>query len=216
MAVALRDVDVPSFGVPLAPRPFPPPRTSSAAARPIRRAGCDWLVVYADREHLANIAFLSGYDPRFEEALLLLGPQDRRILVVGNEGEDYAPLAGLPGLEMALAQSLSLMGQDRSRKPDLAGRVERCRSAQRVRRIGLVGWKYFEPAEWDEPSSGPFVPHYLVAMLGKIAGGADAVDGRDIRAHASRRRACVRRSTPTRSRCTNGARRALPPPCGGS
>jgi hypothetical protein len=65
--------------------------------------GCDWLVVYADREHLANIAFLSGYDPRFEEALLLLGPRDQRVLVVGNEGEAYAPLAGLPGLDIALA-----------------------------------------------------------------------------------------------------------------
>ena len=86
----------------------------------MREPACDWLVVYADREHLANIAFLCGYDPRFEEALLLLGPRDRRVLVVGNEGEAYAPLAGLPGLETALAQSMSLMGQDRSLKPDLA------------------------------------------------------------------------------------------------
>ena len=31
----------------------------------MRGAKCDWLVVYADREHLANIAFLSRYDPRF-------------------------------------------------------------------------------------------------------------------------------------------------------
>ena len=35
------------------------------------------------------------------------------VLVVGNEGEAYAPLAGLPGLDIALAQSMSLMGQDR-------------------------------------------------------------------------------------------------------
>jgi len=36
-----------------------------------------------DREHLANIAFLFGHDPRFEEAQLLVGPRNRRILTVG-------------------------------------------------------------------------------------------------------------------------------------
>src|SRR5262249_13880572 len=128
----------------------------------------------ADREHLANIAFLSGYDPRFEEALLLLGPGDKRVLIVGNEGEGYAPLAALPGLDVALAQSLSLMGQDRSRKPDLVA-ILREAGLSRGQTIGLVGWKYFEPAEWDESSAGLFVPHYLVAMLSKIAGGADTL-----------------------------------------
>ena len=41
--------------------------------------------------------------------------------------------------------------------------------------IGLVGWKYFEPAEWDDRSPGQFVPHYLVAMLGRIAGSSEAL-----------------------------------------
>ena len=119
MPVALRDVAVSSFGVPLQAPRIPASTYEKRCREAYARAGCDWLVVYADREHLANIAFLSGYDPRFEEALLLLGPRDRRVLVVGNEGEAYAPLADLPGLETVLAQSMSLMGQDRSRKPDL-------------------------------------------------------------------------------------------------
>ena len=33
-------------------------------------AGLDAIVIYGDREHLANISWASGYDPRFEEALL--------------------------------------------------------------------------------------------------------------------------------------------------
>ena len=60
------------------------------------KAGCDWLAVYADREHLANIAFLTGFEPRFEEALFVLGAGDRRVLIVGNESHGYAPLAGRP------------------------------------------------------------------------------------------------------------------------
>ncbi|HEX9169930.1 MAG TPA: Xaa-Pro aminopeptidase, partial [Roseiarcus sp.] len=83
-------------------------------------------------------------------------------------------LADLPGLEIALAQSMSLMGQDRSRTPDLAAVLGEA-GLRRGQSIGLVGWKYFEPAEWDEPSPGFFVPHYLVAMLGRIAGSPEAL-----------------------------------------
>ena len=34
--------------------------------------GYDRLVVYADREHSANLAYLTGFDPRFEEAALVV------------------------------------------------------------------------------------------------------------------------------------------------
>jgi hypothetical protein len=66
------------------------------------------------------------------------------------------------------------MGQDRSLKPDLAA-VLRQAGMSRGATIGLVGWKYCEPAEWDDVSPGLFVPHYLVAMLSRIAGGAEAL-----------------------------------------
>ena len=84
------------------------------------------------------------------------------------------PWLTLPGLETALAQSMSLMGQDRSLKPDLAA-VLREAGLSRGQTIGVVGWKYFEPAEWGGPSPGLFVPHYLVALLSRIAGGPDAL-----------------------------------------
>ena len=174
MPIALRDVAAPAFGVPLEAPRIPATTYEKRCCDAYEGAGCDWLVVYADREHLANIAFLCGYDPKFEEALLLLGPRGRRILVVGNEGEAYALLAGLPGLDIALAQSMSLMGQDRALKPDLAA-ILREAGMGRGQTIGLVGWKYFEPVEWDDATPGLFVPHYLVAMLSRIAGGSDAL-----------------------------------------
>jgi hypothetical protein len=174
MPIALRDVVVPDFGLPLEAPHVPATTYEKRCREAYARAECDWLIVYADREHLANVAFLSGYDPRFEEALLLLGPRDRRVLIVGNEGESYAPLAGLPGLDIALAQSMSLMGQDRALKPDLAA-VLREAGMGSGQTIGIVGWKYFEPAEWNDASPGLFVPHYLAAMLGRIAGGTEAL-----------------------------------------
>jgi hypothetical protein len=172
MPSALRDVVIPDFGLPLEAPRIPAASYEKRCREAYARAECDWLVVYADREHLANIAFLSRYDPRFEEALLLLGPRDRRVLILGNEGEAYAPLAGLPGLDIALAQSMSLMGQDRTLRADLAA-VLREAGLSHGQTIGIVGWKYFEPAEWDGASPGLFVPHYLIAMLSRIAGASD-------------------------------------------
>jgi len=61
------------------------------------------VAVYADREHFANIAFLSGFEPRFEEALLLLGPDRRHVLMVGNECESYTAIAVCPAVRPSSA-----------------------------------------------------------------------------------------------------------------
>ena len=172
MPVTLRDVAIPVFGVPLEAPQIPAATYDARCNTAYAKAACDWLVVYADREHHANMAFLSGFEPRFEEALLLLGPAGRRVLVVGNEGEGYAPVASLPRLEVELAQTLSLMGQDRSLKPRLGG-VLKDAGLGRGQTIGLVGWKYLEAGERDEP--GYFVPHFMVGLLERIAGGPDAL-----------------------------------------
>src|SRR5205085_6631775 len=120
MPVRLGDIAVPDFGLPVAVPQIPPATYERRCSAAYEAAGADWLVVYADREHFANIMFLTGFDPRFEEALLVLGPGDRRIILAGNECIDYAPLARLPKVEIVLAQSFGLMGQDRSRAPSLA------------------------------------------------------------------------------------------------
>ena len=107
------------------------------------------------------------------------------MLAVGNEGEAYAPSAGLPGLEIALAQSMSLMGQDRSRKPDLTA-VLRAAGLRRGQTIGLVGWKYFEPAGMGRAFAWLVrSPLFRLDARDSIAGGTEAIDGRDGRADAS-------------------------------
>jgi hypothetical protein len=58
--------------------------------------GYDHLVVWGDREHSANLAYLSGFDPRFEEALLVVGPTGDPAVLVGNECEGMAGAAPLP------------------------------------------------------------------------------------------------------------------------
>src|SRR5690349_23822799 len=125
MAINLAPVTLPDFGPVTADQPRIPAETYAARAdTALKAAGTDWLVVYADREHFGNIMFLSGFEPRFEEALLLLGPKGKRVIITGNESESYTVLAGLPGIEVLRAQSFSLMGQDRTQNPRLVDRLK--------------------------------------------------------------------------------------------
>lgn len=170
----LQSVTIPDFGVPLV-RPQIPAATLAARCDALyARAGRTWLFVYADREHNANILHLSGFDPRFEEAVLLLGPDGRRIVITGNESESFTAISPLPGLEVMLSQSMSLMGQDRTKKPSLEA-VLREAGLKPGDSIGIVGWKYLEPEEWADTRPGFLVPHYMVALLARIAGGLDGL-----------------------------------------
>ena len=53
------------------------------------------LVVYGDREHFANLAYLTGFDPRFEEALLIVPLRETPVIIVGNECEGYLSVSPL-------------------------------------------------------------------------------------------------------------------------
>ena len=77
-------VDLPDLEVPETAPEFPaslyPARLERLRARAASR-GYDRLVLYADREHSASIAWLTGFDPRFEEAILILGAAGKPVLL---------------------------------------------------------------------------------------------------------------------------------------
>jgi hypothetical protein len=174
MRIRLAQIGTPDLEIPV-DRPAIPASTYEQRCRAAyEKTGRDWLVVYADREHIANIAFLTGFDPRFEEALFLLGPKARKILVVGNESYDYTSRAGLQGFELVLCQTFSLLGQDRSKAPSLEA-VLKAAGLSRGQTIGLVGWKYLEPDAWELNGASFFVPAFIVSTLERIAGDAEAL-----------------------------------------
>ena len=170
----LRDIALPDFGLPVEPPQIPPSIYERRCRAAYKTAGAQWFVVYGDREHFANIMFLTGFDPRFEEALLVLGPGERRIIIAGNECVEYAQLALLPAVEIVLAQSFGLMGQDRSRAPSLE-HVLRQAGMRPGDSIALAGWKYLELVEWAGALPSFFVPSFIVDVLRAVAGDARAV-----------------------------------------
>lgn len=170
MPITLRPISIPDFGAIADPPPLPAHRYAMRCDAALAAAGTDWLCVYADREHLANVMFLSGFEPRFEEALLLLGPGGQRVLVTGNECVPYAIISPLPGLEVRLSQTMSLPGQDRTQAPRVT-QVLRDVGIGGDDRVGMVGWKYLEPEEWEGAGDPPsFVPAPLWAAVAHVAG----------------------------------------------
>ena len=72
----LAAIDLPDFGMPDEAPELPASLYVDRLERLRARAsdaGFDRLVVYADREHSANVSYLTGFDPRFEEAILVVG-----------------------------------------------------------------------------------------------------------------------------------------------
>jgi len=136
------------------------------------REGLTHAVVYADREHFANLAYLTNFDPRFEEAILIVARDGKPLIVVGNECEGYlgvSPLFTANKLRSERFQSFSLLNQPRgsSRKVRdiFAGEGIGKKSI-----VGCIGWKYFADSEHPDGAHAIELPAYLVDTLRALAG----------------------------------------------
>ena len=177
----LVDAKLPEFGV---PKTRPELDRSvytqrfAALARARRSAGFDALVIYADREHSANLSYITGFDPRFEEALLVIVPDTTPTLLAGPENLGRAA-DSLIDVEARLYPPFGLMGQDRSKTPSLE-EVLRNAGIGPNHRVGMLGWKYFGPYEAAKPEAWLETPIYIVDVLRRIVG----ADGRVVNANA--------------------------------
>ena len=110
VSVELTTLNLPDFGLPPV-EPFIPAETYEKRIATLQNlqwwsdsdaqsTATSALIVYGDREHAANLTYLTGFDPRFEEALLILvktpdSETRKPILVVGNEGWGYTDISPL-------------------------------------------------------------------------------------------------------------------------
>jgi hypothetical protein len=172
LGARLAPIDLPEFGMPASMPQLPASSYASRLSALRERAatrGYDRLVVWADREHSANLAWLSGFDPRFEEAILVDDPSggtggDRSgpLLLVGNECYGVAGAAPLP-MRRELFQDLSLPSQPRDRSRPLTD-VLAGEGIGAGSRVGVIGWKTFSGRTAMD------VPAFLVDELRRLAG----------------------------------------------
>jgi len=164
--VELADIELPPFGLPEG-QPEIPVVTYENLLETLearyQAAGFEAFLVYADREHFANMAYLTAYDPRFEEALLVLRPGEVPTLLVGNEGMSYATICPVP-VELVLCQTLSLVDQPRDTSPPLPEALSLAGLTAGMR-IGVAGWKYFTEQESPRPREWIEIPSFIVETL---------------------------------------------------
>lgn len=165
-SVELAELELPEFGLPVDEPVIPAELYEQRIARARERAeqaGYDVLVVYADREHFANLTYLTGYDPRFEESLLVLAPGRRPALFVGNEGMAYSAVSPVD-LERVLYQTFSLPGQPRAASKRLHELLADA-GLRHGQTVGVAGWKCFEAVEADDPDGWVDAPAFVVDAL---------------------------------------------------
>ena len=166
MSARFAEIEWPDYG----PVPEAPPRARAGLYRAridefteaFTRAGFTHAVVYADREHFANVAWLTGFDPRFEEALLIVRPGMKPLLVTGNECMGYLPVSPLhpDGWRVERWQPFSLPDQPRDASRPLREILADEGIGERAR-IAVVGWKWYE-------DDGQFdLPCYLGTRYGR-------------------------------------------------
>jgi Xaa-Pro aminopeptidase len=154
-------------------------------------------IVYADREHFANLAYLTGFDPRFEEALLIVGTKANPLILVGNECEAYlgiSPLHASGQMRQERFQSFSLLDQPRERSRSLR-EIFAEEGVSKDSRVGAVGYKYFSQTEHTNPSHSLDIPSYIADTLRGLAGQVNVTNVTEIFMHPA---------YGLRARCTAG------------
>lgn len=126
------------------------------------------LIVYADREHFSNMEYLTGYDPRFEEALLILSPKSKTVIVVGNEGCAYASKVPFP-VDIVIYPTFSLPGQPRNPGLQLEN-ILRDAGLNKSSRVGVLGWKCFDKNDFLDYAHQYDLPYFIMQAIINVTG----------------------------------------------
>ena len=176
MTITLKDIALPEFGMPKE-RPELSPALYAERVERLRKrardAGLSALIVYADREHFANMAYLLDFEPRFEEALLILVEGRKPVVMTGPENAGRAAASKIE-VDVVKYAPFGLLGQDRSSTRPLADILREAGIASGAK-IGTAGWKYYSREEAPEPETWIEAPSFIVDTLRAIAGAGGRV-----------------------------------------
>lgn len=185
--VFLKEINWPDFGIPVDLK-VPEPVVTEIEER-LKRChemmetrGLTHLIVYGDREHFANLMYLTHFDPRYEESILIISQKDPPLILVGNECGGHltaSPLYNSGKLRQERYQSFSLISQPRDQSRPLEA-IFKGEGINSNSKIGCIGWKYFSHVEFTTPEKMIEIPSYIVDILRSICGYDNVVNSTDI------------------------------------
>lgn len=140
------------------------------------------LAIYGDREHFGNLMYLAHFDPRFEEALLIINLSDTPIILVGNECVSHltvSPLYNAGKLRYERYQPFSLVSQPRNESRSLEVILKE-EGISATSQVGCVGWKYFTEDEFSNSKRYIDLPSFITDTLRSICGFQNVINATDI------------------------------------
>lgn len=183
--VYLKDIEWPDFGqadLVLYPSVDELEQRIEKCRQMMEERNLSHLVVYADKEHFANMMYLTHFDPRFEEALLIIDKSNPPLVLVGNECVGHlsvSPLFNAGKLRYERYQTFSLLNQPREDSRNL-GAIFADEGISSHSRIGCVGWKYYTSKEFSDFRRTIEIPSFIVDELRSICGYKNIFNASDI------------------------------------
>lgn len=132
----------------------------------------DVLFVYADREHGTNFGYLAGFEPRFEEAVLVLHSCGKAYMLLGNESVRMGQYSRI-AVEVVHTPYFSLPNQPMGNTKTLAELIESAGVSEGMN-AGIAGWKLFTSSLEDNEQIFD-VPYFIVHAVKKVVGEAGRV-----------------------------------------
>ncbi|MCM3768121.1 Xaa-Pro peptidase family protein [Neobacillus niacini] len=124
----------------------------------------DALVIYADKEHGSNFEYLTGFIPRFEEAVFVIKSNGDCSYILGNENLKMAKHARTTGT-VYHCPLFSLNNQPMNNDHPLEMILDQINFST-SKKIGLVGWKMFTSKVQDNDTLFD-IPHFIVEAVRK-------------------------------------------------
>lgn len=171
-----RRVELPSIGYPPV-KPRIPKEVFETRLKKLLNAmeskGLDAVAIYADREHYHSFKFYVGFDPRFEEALLVIHKDGTAYCVLGNECLSLANLSMIP-VTAVRCQFLSLPDQPMDQYTSMDDTMKAC-GLKSGMRIGTVDWKLIKPVHAADYQHTYGMPSFLIDAIIRAAGNRELV-----------------------------------------
>ena len=128
----------------------------------MQKEGFDAVVIYADKEHGDNFYYFTGFEPRFEEAALIVRQNGKPHMMLGNEMYKMHQYSRVE-VQPVACPYFSLPNQPMETEKTVAELF--CQAGiAKGDRVGLIGWKMFT-GRCENNALLFDMPHYWISAI---------------------------------------------------
>lgn len=151
--------------------------------RNMKAANLSSIIIYADKEHGGSFEYLTGFIPRFEEALLILNVDGTSTLVLGNENYNKVKYSLLKS-EGLLCPLFSLPNQPMGDFKPVEHYLKQV-NIDTTAKVGLIDWKLLSN-DYEDFHESTSIPSFIVEGIKKVVQREKVVNATQIFIHPDR------------------------------